>query len=60
MDFGLAGVPGEIASSTSAYLVQFSPLFLLIAGVVLAMGVLEWFIFTLHDRNMAKNNETVQ
>jgi hypothetical protein len=41
MDFGLTGVAGNIASSTGSYLGEFAPVFLLIAGIVLAFGVID-------------------
>lgn len=41
MDFGLGGSVGVIASSTTGYLSAFSPIFLLIGGIVLALGVIE-------------------
>lgn len=39
MDLGLSEVPAIIASSTTGYLIQFSPIFVLIGGLVLAVGV---------------------
>jgi len=44
MDFGLGSAVGNIASSTSAYLVAFSPIFLLIGGLVLALGIVDWLM----------------
>lgn len=37
MDLGLETVPGIVASGTTAYLAQFSPIFLLIGGLMLAV-----------------------
>lgn len=41
MDFGLDGAGMMIATSTSAYLVEFAPVILLIAGIVLAFAVID-------------------
>ena len=39
-----------LASSTTGYLSEFAPIFLLIGGIVLAMGLMEWLIETLAAR----------
>jgi hypothetical protein len=51
MDFGLTGIGGDIASSTSHYLIEFSPVILLMAGVALAIGVIERVISSFVDKN---------
>jgi len=56
MDFGLGSAIGNIASSTSAYLLAFSPVFLLIGGLVLALGILDW----LFDRFFPDKEDTRQ
>ncbi len=44
MDFGLDGAATTIASSTTGYLVEFSPVIILVAGLVLALVVIERII----------------
>lgn len=44
MDFGVSTVIPSIASSTSAYLSAFSPIFLLMGGIALALGVVDWLL----------------
>lgn len=44
MDFGLDGAAVSIASSTTAYLSEFAPVILLVAGIALAVGVVERLI----------------
>jgi hypothetical protein len=45
MDFGLSGVVMTIASGTSAYLVEFAPVILLIAALALVFGIIERLIY---------------
>lgn len=40
MDIGIQEIVDVIASSTTAYLVTFSPLFLMVGGLILAMVVI--------------------
>lgn len=40
MDLDLTGVPAQIASGTTMAIENFSPVFLLIGGIVLAISVL--------------------
>lgn len=40
MDLGLSQVPAIIAASTTSYMAEFSGLFYLVGGIVLAVGVI--------------------
>jgi hypothetical protein len=40
MDIGAAGIVSTVASSSTGYLSIYSPIFLLIGGLVLAFGVI--------------------
>lgn len=39
MDVGAAGIVSTVASSSTSYLAVYSPIFLLIGGLMLALGV---------------------
>lgn len=41
MDIGIAQITSEIASSTTSYLVVYSPLFILMGGLILAFVVID-------------------
>lgn len=43
-------IAGGLASSTTGYLSEFAPIFLLIAGLVLAMGIMEWLAGLIENR----------
>lgn len=57
MDFGLEGSATLIAQSTTDYLVQFSPVILLIAGIVLAFAIIERFIDSFFGRDNIKDTD---
>ena len=44
MDIGAQGIVNTIASSSTQYLASYSPIFLLIGGLVLAFGVVSVLI----------------
>lgn len=44
MDLGVESIPGILTSGATAYLVEFKDLFLLIAGLLLAFGVIGYLI----------------
>lgn len=44
MDIGAQGIVDTIASSSTQYLASYSPIFLLIGGLVLAFGVISVLI----------------
>jgi len=52
MDLGISTVPAIVASSTTSYLVQFSPVFVLIGGIVLAFVVISYLISILTGRDV--------
>lgn len=56
MDFGLDGAATAIATSTSAYLVEFSPVILLIAGLALAFGFAERIIDIFRGNDKIEND----
>ena len=51
MNLGLDGVAVSIATSTSSYLGEFAPIILLVAGLVLALTIIERLlgVFDRHD-----------
>lgn len=49
MDFGIDAVPAIIASGTTQYLAEFSPVFVLVGGVVLAFAVADLLIGMMID-----------
>lgn len=51
MDIGINQIVTEIASSTSSYLVTFSPLFLLVGGIILAFGIISALIGFVPKKN---------
>lgn len=51
MDIGISNIVPIIASSTTDYLVIFSPVFLLIGGLLLALGVMFFLINVITGRN---------
>lgn len=57
MDIGIAQIVDQISSSTTSYLVTFSPLFLFIGGVILAMVVLALLVQTIFGIKMLRNDE---
>ena len=54
-DIGIQNIVEQIASSTTGYLLQYSPIFLLIGGIVLAFVVIGVLIETFFQQ---KNEET--
>jgi hypothetical protein len=56
MDFGLDSAVGTIASGTSAYLVEFAPVILLIAALALVFGFIERMIYIFFDRGRDDDN----
>jgi hypothetical protein len=40
MDIGASAITTTIVGSTTGYLAEYSPIFLLVAGIVLAIGVI--------------------
>lgn len=44
IDFNFDGIAVAIATTTSAYIVEFSPVILLMGGVVLALGLIDRLI----------------
>ena len=57
MDFGLDGVALQIATSTSAYLIEFAPVIILIAGLALAFGIIERLIDIFKGTDKINNDE---
>jgi len=51
MDFGLDGAAGLIASGTTQYLSEFSGVFLLVGGLVLAFVVIERLVDVFFHRD---------
>lgn len=49
-------IAGGLASSTTGYLGEFAPIFLLIAGLVLAMGIMEWLVSFFENRRSVDND----
>lgn len=50
LDFGFDVIPGIIASSSTEYLQIFAPLFLLVAGLILAVSVISLILNTFFPR----------
>lgn len=59
MDFGLSNVPTMLATSTTGYLVEFAPIFLLIGGLVLAVGVITALISAFFVKKVDNENDVV-
>lgn len=57
MDIGIQNIVDQIASSTTGYLVTFSPVFLLMGGLILAFGVMSVLLGFIgkNDNNVAYN-----
>jgi len=50
MDIGADGIVSTIASSTSAYFAVYAPIFLLMGGLMLALGIIATLIAIISQR----------
>lgn len=57
MDIGITNIVTVIADSAGEYLVTYAPLFVLIAGLVLALGIIGAILDRLFPDNTAKNSD---
>lgn len=57
MDIGASQIAWQIASGTTEYLVIYSPVILLVAGLTLALGVIGWLIATASGRRFDYDDE---
>jgi len=57
MDIGISNIVPIIASSTTSYVSIFSPVFLLIGGLLLAIGVIHYLVILL---NPGMRNSTIE
>jgi len=53
-DIGIANIVTTITASAGSYLVQYAPLFILVAGLVLAFGIIGGLI----DATLNRQHET--
>jgi hypothetical protein len=59
MDIGGVQILETIASSTSTYFEVYSPIFLLVGGVVLAMGIIGVLVDIAYNKKEVADNQNV-